>query len=689
MPVECRKKEKLSYNTNDSIYYVNKANEIQVLANISIASKTRLYTRIRDLPSENTQETTKKLNVVIFDINIDINDRILNNPRLEAKAFTGEHIDLCIDYIKSSITNTYLFISNTISNETIQVISEISHIKFIYIFCNNDHYENYRFTNSKVQGTFNDVNTMFKKFQKDINELECNYYSQESSLQTIDDSSATILWWRIFDKILLHIRHTEITKYELVGLCRSWFCKNHTQLRLIDKFNLDYESYKAISWYTRDSFFYRLLNQTLRRDKYLNSIFTWRLVLTDIMSELMKTAQSTFFGRSNSHLIVYRGQYISLYELEKLKNAQGQLLCFNQFLSTSLNLDIARRFLGDSHSSESIVRSVLFEIEIDLYNITDTAHRFADISSSSYFAEEKEILFSMHSTFLVKSVELNDENIWRVHLKYEDNIWNTDFGERSIFSPHADEIFIRNLSKENKQFIAFQVLIDMILRLDQNKYAKDELLEFCRSKYENEPIEMRKINDFEQNYESKDAAKWYTKDSFLYRLLNTSLRIETIDSIVKMRYYIHDLHNQLAALQLSFIESLNGQMNLILYRGQVMKKNQLNEIQDNIGGFISINSFCSVTQDERVALAFSSMGKNVNPHEVSVIYEMTIDTNIRSTSYAKIDTLIPDEQEILFSMGATFKIGKIDELNAKIYSVKLTMMHIEDELWNKLIAHLK
>ena len=38
--------------------------------------------------------------------------------------------------------------------------------------------------------------------------------------------------------------------------------------------------------------------------------------------------------------------------------------------------------------------------------------------------------------------------------------------------------FIHHLSKENKQFIAFQLLLDMLLRLDQTSYAKQELLQF-------------------------------------------------------------------------------------------------------------------------------------------------------------------------------------------------------------------
>jgi hypothetical protein len=69
---------------------------------------------------------------------------------------------------------------------------------------------------------------------------------------------------------------------------------------------------------------------------------------------------------------------------------------------------------------------------------------------------------------------------------------------------------------------------------------------------------------------------------------------------------------------------------------------------------------------------------------------MSIDTNIRSTPYAKIKSVNSDEEEILFSMGAIFRIEDVDKVPGHdgIFRVKLTMEHIEDELWNKLTAHL-
>jgi hypothetical protein len=83
-----------------------------------------------------------------------------------------------------------------------------------------------------------------------------------------------------------------------------------------------------------------------------------------------------------------------------------------------------------------------------------------------------------------------------------------------------------------------------MLQLDQTVYAREEMIEMCQTKYADSPIDLKEIEKFKQIYSHQDAAKWYTTDSFLYRLFNDSLRLEDIDTLFKLRYYIYDLHNQ-------------------------------------------------------------------------------------------------------------------------------------------------
>ncbi|CAF4389186.1 unnamed protein product, partial [Adineta steineri] len=90
----------------------------------------------------------------------------------------------------------------------------------------------------------------------------------------------------------------------------------------------------------------------------------------------------------------------------------------------------------------------------------------------------------------------------------------------------------------------------------------------CRTKFSRDRFVLAKIDEFERRYQSnQDAAKWYTADSFLYRLLNQVLRTEAIDPIFKFRYYIQDLHNQLAVMQVDYLKRLqiSNCSTLILY----------------------------------------------------------------------------------------------------------------------------
>jgi hypothetical protein len=651
-----------------------------------MTSRTKLYTRFRTPRTNESTDTIQKINLVTLDV--DFSHLSIDNSQYQVKNFAKDEINECVDYITSGIIDVYLFISNETIDIVLQLMNAFKYFPSIYTFCKDEQSRKYTDKKRNFKGTYKDINMMFEQFQKDINELKNEFYSKQTHYRSSNEESKEMTWWKFLHEILQHIHHTNIAKDEFTAVCREFYAGGQHELKQIEEFEETYSSNQVIHWYTRDSFFYRILNKILRM-KDLNNIFKLRLILTDLVSEL-KIEQLDCHYLIDHPQLLYRGQQMHMEEIQKMKSNIGHSAVVASFLSTSMEKQIALIFLLGS-SNDSSMENVLFSIEIDSYNIHNTTTPFADISALSEFPEEKEVLFSANSAFRIQSVQLNEDGIWYIHMTLIDHSLDTDFGERSIFIPHADQIFIRHLAKENKQFIAFQLLMDMLLRLDQNKYAKDELLLFCRSKYSYNLTELRKIDDFEESYRSEDAAKWYTRDSFLYRLLNESLRIETIDPIVKMRYYIHDLHNQLAQLQPSFIQSLNGEKNLTLYRGQTMKINELNEIRENFDGFISMNSFVSATQNKEVAFMFSGDGITTNPdEEVSVIYEMAIDTDIRSTPYATIKSFMDNEEEILISMGPIFRIGEVNKEpdHDGVYNIKLRMEHIEDELWNKLTNNL-
>ncbi|CAF4212444.1 unnamed protein product, partial [Rotaria magnacalcarata] len=71
-------------------------------------------------------------------------------------------------------------------------------------------------------------------------------------------------------------------------------------------------------------------------------------------------------------------------------------------------------------------------------------------------------------------------------------------------------------------------LFDTHCRFSDDRFVtsstKENLLRYCRQCYASNPTQLKHIDEFERNYQSKDAIRWYTKDCFLFSSLNKCLR---------------------------------------------------------------------------------------------------------------------------------------------------------------------
>ncbi len=75
--------------------------------------------------------------------------------------------------------------------------------------------------------------------------------------------------------------------------------------------------------------------------------------------------------------------------------------------------------------------------------------------------------------------------------------------------------------------------------------------DFCRLLYE-----------FENQYSANKALWWYTRESFLYKMLNKALRVQNIEVLFLFRFVIVDIYQQLKENQC--------QSSVRVYRGQVL-----------------------------------------------------------------------------------------------------------------------
>lgn len=81
----------------------------------------------------------------------------------------------------------------------------------------------------------------------------------------------------------------------------------------------------------------------------------------------------------------------------------------------------------------------------------------------------------------------------------------------------------------NGEFLHLQILIDCLIRMKTSPKDVKELIYLCKN------------NNFKKMYSSEKALWWYTRQSFLYRLLNKALRIQDIDAFYLFRFLIHDI----------------------------------------------------------------------------------------------------------------------------------------------------
>ncbi|CAF1449679.1 unnamed protein product [Didymodactylos carnosus] len=227
--------------------------------------------------------------------------------------------------------------------------------------------------------------------------------------------------------------------------------------------------------------------------------------------------------------------------------------------------------------------------------------------------------------------------------------------------------------------------------MPQTLSAQTEMIEECRQRYKDDPIELRKIDDFAHKYYQeipRNAVRWYTKDSFLYRLLNEACRTGDIDQIYIFRNFISDFLQQLQELHSEFIDALCG-ITIKVHRGQAISSNELEHLRQKVGKLYSTNTFLLATDGIEAALAFSGIDSQ-HPQFESVLFEYTIDTTVKTKRpYADISHISSNkgEKELLFSMGTIFQIDSITQVpmdketcKNMYWCVKLRLVNENDDV---------
>lgn len=671
-----------------------------------MASKPRLYARARVNKMDAPLLSESKPDIFILLDDKNDTETILKLFSVQSilyRTMQSSSIDLLDQYYKSysgGNQTVYLIISDSIAEELNRIVKTRKHFYTVSTVIYTLYpFEDYHKCDEDLN-RFNDAEELGRSLRSFLSSF-LTLDDVELSSQSVSIKTPRFAWFQFMFTLLSHLKQSDISMKEVIYRLNKY---NYiSRSKQFEEFVKTYTADQAIEWCMKDSFYFTHINRILR-EKDINKIFAHRALIHDIDDKLISLHnehQSIWDRFLPMH--VYRGQKTSKQELESWQSNIGSIITMNSFFSTTMDEKTADLFAETFHNEDDDDKETLFKIRLDK-NIAPKAIYVYLYHDGYDDIDDCEILFSLRTLFRIEKVKCSKfEEKWYIDLTVVDedhadvqrllSPWKTSiFQQRHI---NEELIYVQNLSADNGRFLTFQLSLDIILRLDRNDFARQEMISMCREKFYQDQLELIKINQFEVTYRSEnDAVKWYTNDTFLYRFLNEILRSETVDSIFKFRYYIQDLHNHLALLHLDYLKKLKHCSILTLYRGQTMTwKDFETKFQRNKGNLIAINNFLSTTTDRYIARIFSGDGFTENPDiYVSVLYEITIDIRLsHSIPFAKLNdqSNFEDENEVLFSMGATFRIDDLVEENKYLWTVKLTLITQEDEQWNILTEHLQ
>ncbi|CAF1022381.1 unnamed protein product [Adineta steineri] len=331
------------------------------------------------------------------------------------------HFDRCLDFIKSvKHEQIFLIVSGAFAQQILLQSHHHRSLVAIFIFCSNDQrYKPLMEEYTKIVGIFTKQHDLLESIKQKVNLVEKQTLSfslfdqKQKSLKDLSQESASFLLHQMLIYVLKQMSQDELSKQQMLDMCRNYYKQNKEELKNIKEFQNTYTRDKAIEWYTDECFLYKLLNKALRTED-IELLFNFRFFIVDLCAAIEQENQLL---ENKGTLTLYRGTQIPNEELEKIKENIGKTISTNGFLSTSRNIDVSLRFIHMNAQSNDLT-SVLFEIKANPLLKTVI---FTDVGDRSRIKGEEEVLFNLNSLFKIVSVGFDSKlTVWKVELNATD-----------------------------------------------------------------------------------------------------------------------------------------------------------------------------------------------------------------------------------------------------------------------------
>ncbi len=223
-------------------------------------------------------------------------------------------------------------------------------------------------------------------------------------------------------------------------------------------------------------------------------------------------------------------------------------------------------------------------------------------------------------------------------------------------------------------------LVYITVHLPYPQDCFERFITIMKKYYATNPSELRHIDQLKLNYlstENKNPIQEYTKDTFLYRMVNRVLRQKNIQFMFLFGFFLQDFYQQLKGEHKKFLRQQKKNSKITVYRGQIMSKTEIEKLKDSIGNVVT-SSFMSTTVDPAMSEIY--LGTSMPDDELqSILFEIELNPAEKSFPYADISTIswFSSESETLLMPGLEFKITKDSiyyNAERKIWLAKLELV---------------
>ncbi|CAF1276520.1 unnamed protein product [Adineta steineri] len=240
----------------------------------------------------------------------------------------------------------------------------------------------------------------------------------------------------------------------------------------------------------------------------------------------------------------------------------------------------------------------------------------------------------------------------------------------------------KKLDQLDPSFMYTQIFKEILITIDFKNRHFEEFITYCRDTFLENEYELHNIEKLERDYHNQTPIWWYTYQYFLYSMLNQALRQMDVDIIVRMGFFISDLHHDIQRLHSEQFYGRKSNKIFTVYRGQCLSKEDFTEMTKTKGGLLSFNNFLSTSRNRDVSLCFAPHAA-ISPDLVGILFVMLINPTDSTTPFASVSDVsyFHTEDEVLFSMHTIFRIGDIKPMdgNNYLYQVNLTLTSENDQ----------